>query len=334
MGIRQYIASSFIFLLIIGVYVYTFEGASYTHSFFGRELTMPIALWALIPAGILFLATIFHLFYYSVKGFFAKRVIKKDFETLVTEIKNNILGEEKPQEYKSEYFTELGKISKKLVYNPESNDEKVGNSTLDEIFEKLHKVYSGEYIDLKKLRLRNDNPITVKNRMNLLKGDPKALADALKQCDVNSDEFCKKAFDVYTTTASYEEIKKYNFTLSNDIVIKLFKRFADKNDTFNIPNADIECLLEKTKLSEDEYISCAKMLKANLEPNILLSIFENLQQKNSDATNAYLYLLFELQMIDKIREFLSNANDDEYEKFKILLFLRDHGKRVDADLII
>ena len=38
-------------------------------------------------------------------------------------------------------------------------------------------------------------------------------------------------------------------------------------------------------------------------------------------------------MIDELRDQLSLADGDEFEKFKILLFLRDSGKNVSASLI-
>ena len=38
-------------------------------------------------------------------------------------------------------------------------------------------------------------------------------------------------------------------------------------------------------------------------------------------------------MIDEFREQLSLADGDEFEKFKILLFLRDNGKNVPASLL-
>jgi len=39
-------------------------------------------------------------------------------------------------------------------------------------------------------------------------------------------------------------------------------------------------------------------------------------------------------MIDKIRDILENSDENEYRKFKTLLFLRDHGKNVDSGIFL
>jgi hypothetical protein len=71
-----------------------------------------------------------------------------------------------------------------------------------------------------------------------------------------------------------------------------------------------------------------------MEPDVLLKLYDNIQSKNHHAAFAYLYILFELRLIEKAREFLDNNEEREFEKFRILLFLRDNGKIVDTDLII
>lgn len=50
------------------------------------------------------------------------------------------------------------------------------------------------------------------------------------------------------------------------------------------------------------------------------------------AADAYLYVLYDLQMIDKIKDF-RYAEPDEFVKFKTVIFLRDHGKSIDIDRI-
>jgi hypothetical protein len=44
--------------------------------------------------------------------------------------------------------------------------------------------------------------------------------------------------------------------------------------------------------------------------------------------------MFELQMMDHAREFLDNSSEDEYVKFKYMLFLKDSGKNFDTELFI
>ena len=70
-----------------------------------------------------------------------------------------------------------------------------------------------------------------------------------------------------------------------------------------------------------------------MSPESYKAFFEKLKDENSNATEAYLYVLYELGMIDALREQLSLSDGDEHDKFDILLFLKDHGKNVPASLI-
>lgn len=333
MGIKQYVFLSIVFIFIVGLGVYTLDGTTYTLTIFSKELTFPIAFWFTIPLILLFLATVFHLIYYTIKLYFKKRVVKKDYETFLLNIKDCILNEENIREYKTEYFKNLSKIIKKLNFNPHSDEEAVEPKYLNEVFELLTKIYNNEYIDIKKLKLRSDNPIVLQNRLNILGSDNKTFLDAFKHCKSSDDEFLKKAYEKYISVAAFSEVKKQNFELTGKLAAKIFERYLNEDD-YSLSNDEIRTILEKTEFTSDEYLKAAKTLKQKIDPSVLLNIFEKIQATNQNATNAYLYILFEFQMIDKVREFLDNSEEKEYEKFRILLFLRDSGKNIDTDLII
>jgi hypothetical protein len=325
-------------LAIVGIFVYSIvpsESAYYTLTLFGYSLELPVAVWFIIPLLLLFAASIAHMLFYSVKSFLAKRLIKKDYETLLHQIRHTLLGEEKEYEYKTESFKILSAAVKKMRYNPKAADEKTGEKELDEIFDILEKVRDGKYVDLKKFRLRSDNELLNQNRMNFAADDKKSIEEIIKHCSTLDSEVCQKAFYALLRRASYAEIKNFNFNLTSDMLLILLKRFADKNDTFALSVNEIKELLEKTPLNSNEFLSTAKVLKSAVEPDALLKLYDNLQSKNHHASFAYLYILFELRLIEKAREFLENNEEsNEFEKFRILLFLRDNEKNIDTDLII
>ncbi|MDR0467889.1 MAG: hypothetical protein LBG67_03470 [Campylobacteraceae bacterium] len=333
MGIKQYIFLGIMFIFLVGIGVYALDGATYTLTMFSKDLTFPVAFWFMVPVIVLFLATIFHLLYYSIKRYFEKKVIKKDYETFLQNIKDCIINEEHTHEYRTEYFKNLSEIIKKLTYNKQSDGEKIEPKFLNDTFELLQKIYSGEYTDIKKLKLRNDNPLTLQNRQNILNCDNKTFLDTFKHCKSTDDEFCQKAYEKFTEIATFSEVKKQNFQLSSKTAIKIFKRYANE-ESYTLSNEDIKYILEKIEFTSDEYLEIAKILKQKVDPSSLLSIFESIQANNHLAANAYLYILFEFQMINEAREFLENSEENEYEKFKILLFLRDSGKNTNTDLII
>ncbi|MDR0579628.1 MAG: hypothetical protein LBG21_03395 [Campylobacteraceae bacterium] len=337
MGIKQYIVFSILLLAIIGIYVYSVvpnESAYYTLTFFSYSFELPVAVWFIMPVFLLFVASVTHMLFYSIKNFLTKRLTKKDYEMLITHIRYVLLGEEKDFEYKTEPFKILSSVLKKMRYDPKSTDEKTGEKELDEIFNILERIRNGEYVDLKKFRLRSDNELLNQNRLNFPQNDRKIIEEILKPCGSLNSQICKKAFYALLQQASYSDIKHYGFDFTNDMLLILFKRFADQNDNFTLSIDEIKELLEKTPINSNEFLSTAKILKSAIEPDTLLKLYDNVQSKNHHAAFAYLYILFELRLIEKAREFLESSEESEFEKFRILLFLRDNGKIVDTDLII
>ena len=108
---------------------------------------------------------------------------------------------------------------------------------------------------------------------------------------------------------------------------------AVNDASFEISSEELFDLVNNEKFNEQDFIGFAKKLKNHLAPEQYKAFFERLKNENQEATEAYLYALYELGMIDEFREQLSLADGDEFEKFKILLFLRDNGKNVPASLL-
>ncbi|MDR0761962.1 MAG: hypothetical protein LBF13_02800 [Campylobacteraceae bacterium] len=337
MGIRAYLFFSFLLLAVVGIYTYSIvpsENTYYTLTIFGYSLELPIAVWLIVPAFVLLVASVAHMVFYTIKNFFTKRLMKKDYESLITEIKYALLGEEKEFEYKSDSFKSLSAAIKRMKFNPKSEDIKTGEKEIDEIYDILEKIRDGECVDLKKFRLRSDNELLNQNRLNFAKDDKKSIGEILKHCPTLDNAACKKAFDALLTQSSYAEIKTYKYQLTNEMILGLLKRFADKEDKFTLSIEEIKELLETNNLGANGFLATAKILKNVLEPDTLLKLYDNLQLKNHDAAFSYLYILFELRLIDKAREFLDGTDEGDFEKFKILLFLRDNGKFVDTDYLI
>lgn len=337
MGIKAYLFFSFLLLAIVGIYTYSVvpsENTYYTLTMFGSSLELPVAVWFIIPAFVLLVASVAHMTFYSVKNFFTKRLMKKDYDSLITEIRYTLLGEEKEFEYRSDSFKSLSIAVKRMKFNPKSEDTKTGEKEIDEIYEILEKIRDGVYVDLKKFRLRSDNELLNQNRLNFDKNDKKSINEVLKHCPTLDNTACKQAFDALLNQASYAEIKTYKYQLSSEMVLGLLKRFADKEDKFTLSIEEIKELLETNNLDTNGFLITAKTLKNVLEPDTLLKLYDNLQLKNHNATFSYLYILFELRLIDRAREFLDGTDEGDFEKFKILLFLRDNGKFVDTDYLI
>ena len=333
MGIKKYILFSLIFLVAVGVYVYTFNGGTYTLTAFGVPLTLPIALWIVLPAILIVIASILHMMYYSVKGYFIQRSLQKDYKSFLQFSKKRILGLDGDENFKTTWYKLPARMLKHFKFDPlkdpdDIEDEEIKSTILD-----LKRVEKGEVVDLRKYKLPKDNYFVRKNTLNKLANDKKYAEEILSECEDKDDEICQKAFRIYATYTTYSNIKKQGFKIDKELFEMMLDRVIDPDDFFSIEDEEMLELLKRFDYEPAEYIRLARKLKKVLSPEALISLFEKLSSEKEKAMQAYLYILFEYQMIDKVREILEGSAKNEYEKFKYFLFLRDSGKNFDIDLL-
>lgn len=331
MGIKRYILFSLVYMVAIGLYVYSFSGESYALTLFGLSLNLPVALWVILPILLLTLGSVVHLIFYNFKDFLYKRALKKDFELFQEAAKSRILGEEVNYNYKTDGFKFAGKMLQCMAFNPA-----IPISFLEEDIAKACAVavsiQNGNVEDVKKYRLNKANPLVVKNTMNRLNVEPKFATEVLKNCKELDSELCKKAYDTLVNFASFNEIKRYDFPADKKTFRRMMERYLDADDSFDMDLKSIEDMLEQFNADRADYLELAREIKIKLSPDALIALFEKLyNSKGSVAADAYLYVLYDLQMIDKIRDILENSDRDEFVKFKTVLFLRDNGKSIDID---
>jgi len=331
MGIKRYILLSIVYMIAVGLYVYSFNGDKYTLDLYALSLNLPIAIWMVVPVFILFLASLSHLSYYSFKDFFYQRALKKDYDTFLNVTKKRILGEDSSLKFKTKWFKIPGIIIKSFEYTNKLDASKIDDEEINQYLTLVHNIQNGQYEDLKKDKLSKTNKVFIKNEKNRLIDEPKYVYTILKTCDNLDNELCKMAYDKLLDIGTFSEIKKYNFPIDKNIFRRMMERYLDDEDEFDIDLNSIENMLEKFNANNEDYLELAQEIRAKLSPEALIKLFRKLyNEKGQLAANAYLYTLYELQMIDKVREILDNSDEDEFLKFKTLLFLRDHGKKIDT----
>lgn len=331
MGIKRYTLLSVVYLFAVGLYVYSFNGNSYTLSIYKFSLNLPIAIWIIVPTIILFIASISHMIYYSIKDFFNNRAIKKDYDTFINVSKSSIFGEKSNLKFKTDFFKIPGLVLSTLNYASKHDIENLENEELKECYRTVDKVRDGEPEDLKKYKISENNELFIKNEENKLKADPKYAYTILKKCDDLSSNLCKKAYHELLNIASFAEIKKYSFPIDKEIFRRMMERYLDPEDNFEIDINSIKQMLEQFNANSEDYLELAEEIRVKLSPDELIDLFSKLyNEKGQIAANAYIFTLYELQMIDKVREILDNSEEEDFLKFKTLLFLRDHGKNINT----
>jgi len=324
-------------MLAIGLYVYSFNGDVYTLSVYKFSLELPIAFWIVLPTILLFIASTTHMMYYSLKDFWKDRALKRDFENFKIALSEKVLGEDSTLKYKSEWFKFIGKSLKILKYK-EIEDFNTEDERIEANRQVLKDLNDGKIVELKKYRLSSENILLEQNEMNRLQEDTKYSSTILKECKDTSSELYQKAYFEYIKYASYSDIKKLDFIPTKDMFRVLMERYLEEEGTvaIKLDLDEIQELLMQFKANREDYLELAYEIKTKLEPDALIALFEKLYNspEHSAAADAYLYVLNELQMIDKVRDILENSDEEEFEKWKTILFLRDHGKNVNSGLFL
>jgi len=338
MGLKKYIGFSLLYIVLLGLFVYSFEGGKYTVNILDIPITLPIAIWIVLPVFILALMTIFHLMFYGTKNMLTLRKIKKDSQKFTQRAKEALLGKEVDTDYKSEVFKLPGAILPLLNSDPnKAKKHRVHNDDIQDIIDIKEQLKRGEVVDLSEYNLKKNNPYMLQNYRNRLKKDPDFAISILTKCD---DELtCDLAFENFLGFGSFEDIKRFQKKPSKKVLYALIDRLDSKEHPINISNDELISYMKDIDKVEpfdsNELIDIMKRLRSKLTPDrvvILSSMIAN--DFPHRGGEAYLYTMFDLQKIDDAREFLENASDDEYPKFRYLLFLKDQGKNFDIDLFV
>ena len=101
MYIKRYTIAAFIWIALVGWYVYAYvTQTSMSIDFFGIPLpSLSVALWVIVPLVILYLASVAHMTFYSVIGNFKLRKYEKDYEKIIDEIADTYLGKKRETLY-------------------------------------------------------------------------------------------------------------------------------------------------------------------------------------------------------------------------------------------
>ena len=338
MGLKKYVGFSLLFTILLGLFVYSFEGGKYTLNVLDIPITLPIAVWIVIPVLLLALATMAHLMFYGTKNMIALRRIKKDSQRFTTAAKAALLGKAIDTNYKSEVFKVPGSILPLLNSDPKKAKSYTINS--DEIRNMLdlkEQIQRGEVVDLSEYDLKPNNQYMLHNELNKLENDPSYAATILSKC--SDEDSCAKAFEKFVTLGSLEEIKKYQKTPSKKVLNTMIDRIGSQNHPLELSNVEIVEYMkhvdEVDPYNADEIVALMKKVRSKLTPDRLVLLADKMAHEFPHrGGEAYLYTMFELQKVDDAREFLENATEDEYPKYRYLLFLKDQGRNFDIELFV
>ncbi|WP_096030178.1 hypothetical protein [Campylobacter lanienae] len=328
MKTRRFFLYSIIYIGIIWLAIFSFVNQNYALNILGYSLDIPIATWVVLPLILFAILALFHMSYYGFKIYLEGRAMRNDAQIYNVLAKEIYLGLESNKDFKTDLFNASSEVTKSLSPWLNLGKPNFENSDLKAAYEICFEVKNGKVCDLKKFKLLKTNPLYIQNEKNKIKADYKYAITILSNKETN-DELISVASKALVENATFLELSKFNPTYTNSDIFILIDRYVD--DKFEISTNDIFATISKVKFTQNEYIQIAKILKAKIDPDLLISMFERLKNEEQLALEAYLYLLYDFGMIDRLREIIASENN-EFERIETLLFLRDHGKISKADL--
>ncbi len=104
--------------------------------------------------------------------------------------------------------------------------------------------------------------------------------------------------------------------------------------TLEISNDAMVELFNSVELKEDDFLALSAALGKNALPDQRIKIFETLATMNDEAMPAYLYTLFDLEMLAPADEILENSQSEEFINFKAYRALKECNRHYNIDLFL
>lgn len=330
MKTRRFIVYSILYVALVTFATYLITDAEiFSLNILGYEAKLPIAIWVAAPIALFALLAIFHIFFHSVSVYKFKHDIKRDSLMYKGMLKEIFLGLASNKDFKTDIFKIPVYATRILSPWGLYRDFNVDDEDIAQIVSIVKSVQNGEVVDLKKLKLPKDNLLFIKNEKNKINTTAKYYLEVLKDATAN-DGLRELARAKLIEVGEFDNIKRYASKLSSDEIMMILERYS--NDNISIGFDEIFDLLNNDSISREQYLKVAIMLKDKLKPDTYKTIFEKLKGMHVDAEEAYIYVLYELVMLDEVREAVSNSDADEFVKIKTLLFLRENGKNIPSSL--
>ena len=343
MYIKRYTIAAFILMALVGGYIYSYVTQdSTTLDFFGIPLpALSIAIWIVVPLFVLYIASVFHMAFYSMLGSFKVRKYEKDYDKVLDLIVDAYLGKKDRQhEFKTPPYSLLGRLLDNStifpngVINFQFDSEKTQKMTA--ILDVINKIRSGEVAELKPYALDAENELVVQNNRNMYKKGALSAEDILSHASKYAKKLCEEVYVDFVKDAPVSMIDKYKEFLSKKAFHVILSRINAEENTLEMSNEALLILISNLDFTRDDFIELSQIAATSMIPEQRIRLFEILsnENENEDAMDAYLYTLYDLEMLDPANDILDLSQPDEFLKFKAYRALKECNKHFCIDLFI
>lgn len=338
MHIKRYTIAALLLIVLVGWYVYAFiTQESMSFDFFGTTLPpFLIAVWVVIPMAILYVASVLHILFYSLLETFKSRKYEKDYEKLIDAIIDAYLGKEnRLNSFKTDRYKLLGSLVDNAKIFPITDfDTNIENKKLSEVLTLINSIKNGNAVDLKKYSLLPSNALVIQNERNRYKKGEIKAEDILGDSNKYDESLRKEVYINFVKEAPLYSIEKYKSAITKEALFDILSRVNADTNTLEISNESLIALFNDLGLGSKDYIDASKKLSKSMLPEQRIKLFEMLSNEKEGAMEAYLFTLFDLEMLAPAKEILDISQPNEYAAFKAYSSLRECGEYYDINLFI
>ncbi len=334
MGFKKYVVFSIIFIVAVYGYAFSLELGHYKITVLDISVNLPVAVWLILPLAFLFIATIGHIVFYGLINIFKSRAVRKDHETMINLLKSNLLGKNNNKKFKTQGFKSLSKILSQFNFTVKDETFSSTDEDLNKIVAYIQDIRNGKFVNDKTLKLSETSEFANLNLLNKINEQVDFAVDVVKKSENYPNNVARHAFDKVLNEKTMTTVKKLykNIKLDKQLAKKLFEKDAANNE-FGFTTEEILKIVKELDYKTEDYIALAKNYETILQPDQIISLFEKLSNELEDATPAYLHVLCEYEMIEKVREVISGTREEEFTAFKALLDLKEAGKQYNLEAI-
>jgi len=318
MRLALYIFATLALMGIVSAFTYTITPDYYAIELLGINFNFPIAAWVVAPMVLLFIFTLIHMFFYGLKNYFVLKKWQKDTHTLEDALYWSLVNEPKEQKYSIDEVGSsavlLGKSSLNVLDNVEGLTPRLAR-----VVNIIQKIKSGEYVDFKEEKMakvfNQGNPILIQNRLNRLESDEKFVEDVMKSTSEYSPAVQAEALNAFASKVDFVKARKYAKVFNTQSFFVMLNRVTAE-DMLELTPEILTEFVEALDIGCQDFIKIAAVTKKYFNPEENLTLFRTYQLKNPKAQNAFLYLLFEYELLEQVALYLQEQEESEFIKFR------------------
>ncbi|MDK9693831.1 MAG: hypothetical protein OEL19_06265 [Sulfurimonas sp.] len=338
MHLKKYTIASFLLMILCGWYVYAFiTQESMSIDIFGFVLPpLSVAALVVLPMILLYIASMLHMSFYALMGVLKLRKYEKDHEKMVDSIVDAYLGKEnRSHSFKTQKYQLLGSLVDNATIFPTTEfHAEVDNKKINDVLSVINSIKNGEVADLRRYALISSNAIIIQNERNRYKKGMLSAEDILNSPNRYDVSLCKEVYADFVKKAPLHAIEKHKSMLTKEALFAILSRINADSNTLVVSNEILISLFKEMKLTSSEYIDASRKLSRSMLPEQRMKLFELLSNEDEVAMEAYLFTLFDLEMLTPAKEVLDAFSADEYPRFRAYSSLRECGKYFDIKLFI